>query len=199
MPPRSCAAQLLPTDAMTDKKALRAELLAKRKAISSEEKARLDAALVKHIAEHPAFLSANALLCYLPIRGEPDLTPLLALAESRDIPVYLPRCDKNGMRFLLYTEQACLTPDRFGILAPGNDAQEVAPTARTLCLVPGLAAARDGTRLGYGGGFYDRFLPHFEGKTLFALYEQFVFDTLPHGAYDFLIDPKSIMTEKGAL
>ena len=62
-----------------------------------------------------------------------------------------------------------------------------------------IAAAKDGTRLGYGGGFYDRFLPHFEGKALFALYEQFVFDTLPHGTYDFLIDPESIMTEKGAL
>lgn len=184
---------------MTDKKALRAELLAKRMAIPTEEKARLDAALIKSIAEHPSFLSANALLSYLPMRGEPDLTPLLALAESRGIPVYLPHCDKNGMRFLLYTGQANLTPDRFGILSPRADLQEAAPTARTLCLVPGLAAARDGTRLGYGGGFYDRFLPCFEGKTLFALYEQFVFDTLPRGIYDFLIDPKSIITEKGAL
>ena len=184
---------------MNDKKALRAALLAKRMAIPNEEKARLDAALVKNIAEHPAFISANALLSYLPIRGEPDLTPLLALAKSRDIPVYLPHCDKNGMRFLLYTGQADLIRDRFGILTPQSNAPEVTPTAHTLCLVPGLAAARDGTRLGYGGGFYDRFLPHFEGKVLFALYEQFVFDTLPRGIYDFLIDPQSIMTEKGAL
>ena len=184
---------------MNDKKALRAALLAKRMAIPAEEKARLDAALIKNIAEHPAFLSANALLCYLPMRGEPDLTPLLALAASRGIPVYLPHCDKNGMRFLLYAGQSNLTRDCFGILAPRADQPEATPTARTLCLVPGLAAAKDGTRLGYGGGFYDRFLPHFEGKALFALYEQFVFDTLPHGTYDFLIDPESIMTEKGAL
>ena len=184
---------------MTDKKALRARLLAERMAIPAEQKTLLDAALVKSIAEHSAFLTADALFSYLPMRAEPDLTPLLELAKARGIPVYLPHCDKNGMRFLLYKSQAELTPDRFGILAPAPRAQEAAPTARTLCLVPGLAAARDGTRLGYGGGFYDRFLPQFEGNILFALYEKFVFDSLPRGIYDFLIDPQSIITEKGAL
>ena len=101
------------------------------------------------------------------------------------------------MRFLRFEGEARLEKDRFGILSPAREAAEAVPTKKTLCIVPGLAAGRDGTRLGYGGGFYDRFLPRFEGYLLFPLYERFVFDTLPHECHDFLIDPAGIITEKG--
>ncbi len=183
----------------TDKRALRRQLLASRAAIPSEEKCLLDGALCRNIAAHRYFLAADALLCYLPMRGEPDLTPLFVTAKARNIPVYLPRCDENGMRFLLFASENELVPDRFGILTPPADAPEAELTTDTLCLAPGLAASKDGTRLGYGGGFYDRFLPRFAGKLLFPLYAQLVFDTLPHEAHDFLIDPRSIITEKGEI
>ena len=58
-----------------EKKQLRQRLLAERKAIPAAEKAALDAALVKAIAESEAFLEADLILGFLPIRGEPDLTP----------------------------------------------------------------------------------------------------------------------------
>ncbi len=183
----------------TDKRALRRQLLAVRAAISAEEKCLLDGALCRSIAAHRYFGAADALLCYLPMRGEPDLTPLFAIAKARNIPVYLPRCDENGMRFLLFTSENEPVPDRFGILAPPADAPEAALTADTLCLAPGLAAGRDGTRLGYGGGFYDRFLPRFGGYVLFPLYARLVLDTLPCEAHDYLIDPQSIITEKGEI
>ena len=99
------------------------------------------------------------------------------------------------MRFLQYTAENALTPDRFGIAAPPSSAKEATPTAQTLCIVPGLAAGKDGARLGYGGGFYDRFLPTFQGTALFAVYEQFLFDTLPHEAHDHPLT--YIITEKG--
>ena len=157
----------------------------------------MDAALCAKIGAHPRFLKADALLGYLPMRGEPDLTALFQVAKTLHIPVYLPRCTEDGMRFLRYTDHTSLTRDRFGILAPNGNADEAAHTADTLCLVPGLAAGQDGTRLGYGGGFYDRFLPRFEGYALFALYDRFVFDTLPHQSHDYRL--AHIITEKGEL
>ena len=168
-------------------------------AITPEEKIGLDRALFRALAAHPDFLLADALLLYLPTKGEPDLTPLLELALERAIPVYLPHCDENGMRFLQYTGMDTLVRDRFGIAAPNASAKEATPTEKTLCVIPGLAADKSGTRLGYGGGFYDRFLPHFAGKLLFPIYSRFVFDTLPRAAYDFLIDPERIITEEGVL
>ena len=103
------------------------------------------------------------------------------------------------MRFLLYTGEGSLEKDRFGILAPASNAPELCPTEKTLCVMPGLAADKIGVRLGYGGGFYDRFLPRFAGKMLFPLYGDLVCDTLPHEACDFLLPKGSILTEKGAL
>ncbi len=184
---------------MTDKKALRQALLAKRATIGATEKAALDRSLCAQIAAHPYFPEADALLCYLPVRGEPDLTPLFALAADRSIPVYLPRCEGDGMRFLLYTGESDLVRDRFGILAPAPSAPEACPTAKTLCVMPGLSADKNGTRLGYGGGFYDRFLPRFAGKMLFPLYECMLCDALPREACDFSIPQNAIITEKGAL
>ena len=90
-----------------------------------------------------------------------------------------------------------LLPDRYGIPAPAADAPRACSNARTLCLLPGLAAGKDGTRLGYGGGFYDRFLATFEGTTLFPVYSRLVFDTLPSEAHDRRVD--HILTEKGEI
>ncbi len=184
---------------MNDKKAIRAALLKKRAAIVGPRRTKLDEALCRHIAAHPDFRGADALLLYLPMRGEPDLTPLLYIALARNIPVYLPRCEENGMRFLAYLGKDQLSPDCFGIPAPPADAPEAKPTSKTLCILPGLAADKKGTRLGYGGGFYDRFLPRFEGKTIFALYSAMICDTLPRDENDFQIPPTRIITEKGAL
>ncbi|MBE6581417.1 MAG: 5-formyltetrahydrofolate cyclo-ligase [Ruminococcaceae bacterium] len=180
-----------------EKKALRHALLHARTSISKEEKKALDQALCRAIVAHGRFSGADAVLCYLPIRGEPDLTPLFEVAKAHDIPIFLPRCEGDSMRFLRYTVKSELTPDRFGIMAPPSTADEAMPTAQTLCIVPGLAAGRDGTRLGYGGGFYDRFLPRFEGFSLFAVYERFVLDTLPHEPHDHPLT--HVITEKGEL
>ena len=101
------------------------------------------------------------------------------------------------MRFYIVKSTSELVLDRFGIPAPCSDAPAALATAKTLCLLPGLAAGRDGTRLGYGGGFYDRFLATFEGVTLFPIYERLLFPTLPTEATDKTVT--YLVTEKGEI
>ena len=177
-----------------EKAARRKELLALRRAMPKEEHAALDAALVAHIAAHPYFLNADALLGFFAMRGEPDLSPLYRMAMARGVPVYLPRVKDGEMRFYRFEGEDALTPDDFGVLSP-SEAAEVVPTTRTLCLLPGLAADKSGVRLGYGGGFYDRFLPSFTGKVIFPLYSRFLVERLPAEPTDCLI--ACIITEKG--
>lgn len=179
------------------KKEWRTKCAAIRADVSAAKKAADDAALCAAIAAHKAFLQADLLLCYFPVRGEPDLLALLDAARARDIPVAFPRCEGKEVFFHTVTGVNDLTPDRFGIPAPKSDAPLATLTARTLCLLPGLAAGRDGTRLGYGGGFYDRFLATFGGITLFPIYQRLLFDTLPVDALDRRAD--HILTEKGEI
>lgn len=177
------------------KRALRAECLATRAALSPAEKATRDAALCRAIAATDAFARADLLLLFSPVRGEPDLTVLATLAAARGIPVAFPRTEGGEMEFFVCEPQALCDRDRFGIPIPPYDAPRAHCTPRTLCVLPGLAAGQDGTRLGYGGGFYDRFLPKFAGEVLFPIYDFLVFPTLPAENFDYRV--ATLVTEKG--
>lgn len=182
---------------LEEKKELRRACAAVRSGIPTPERVAADAALCRTVLSHPAFAKADLLLLFTPVRGEPDLLPLFAEATRRGIPVAFPRCEGTQMTFHTVADPTAMPVDRFGIPAPSADAPSPVITARTLCILPGLAAGRDGTRLGYGGGFYDRFLDTFVGITLFPVYDRLLFSTLPTEATDHRV--MHIVTEKGAL
>ena len=101
------------------------------------------------------------------------------------------------MSFHLFEGEEALVPDACRIPAPPKTAPVAVPTKNTLCLVPGLAADKQGARLGYGGGYYDRFLPAFLGVSLFPLYSCFLCNALPREETD--VPVSHILTEKGEL
>ena len=178
-----------------EKKLLRRECLQKRLSLSTEQKKAADGAICQAIAALDAFREADVLLLFSPMRGEPDLTPLASLAAARGIKVAFPRCERGEMTFHVVQSENDFSPDQFGIPSPHATLPLAQATARTLCVLPGLAAGRDGSRLGYGGGFYDKFLATFEGITLFPIYDFLLFDTLPTEATDRPVD--ILITEKG--
>lgn len=182
---------------LQEKKALRASCKELRLSIPFEEKAAADTAILHTVTAHSAFLDADLILCFFPVRGEVDLTPIVEIAKQRGISVAFPRCEGTEMCFHLVSSLDELTLDRFGIPAPRADAPVAFPTDKSLCILPGLAAGRDGSRLGYGGGFYDRFLATFGGITLFPIYDRLLFSTLPTEPTDKTVD--HIITEKGEI
>jgi len=99
------------------------------------------------------------------------------------------------MRFYRFEGESALSSDRFGIPSPAAKEPLPTDTADMLCILPGLAADKNGYRLGYGGGFYDRFLCTFRGQMLFPLYDRFLLDAVPHEPHDIRIP--LIITEKG--
>ncbi len=180
-----------------EKARLRAVCMALRAQITPEERAAWDEALCRGIAAEPAFLGADLILCFSPVRGEPDLAPLLYFATKRGVPVAFPRTEGRQMSFHIVRNAGELTVERFGIPTPAKTAPLAVPTARTLCILPALAATRDGKRLGYGGGFYDRFLASFEGVSILPVYEHTVLPALPTEPWD--LSPDVILSEKGVI
>ena len=90
-----------------------------------------------------------------------------------------------------------LDPGAYGIPEPLAACQEVRPTARSLCLVPALAFDRQGGRIGYGGGYYDRFLAAFPGTAVGLVRADFLADCLPAEPFDQKV--KYLVTQDGWL
>jgi 5-formyltetrahydrofolate cyclo-ligase len=135
---------------------------------------------------------------YAPVRGEVDVLPLLADIVSHGWMAALPRVEGPGdMAFRQITRVDELRPGAYGIPEPGPDCPRVAPVDLTALIVPGVAFARDGRRLGYGGGYYDRWLAAEQVRAvrIGIAFELQVLDELPAEAHD--VRMHYLVTERG--
>jgi len=182
-------------DLIAEQKAqLRKECRAIRKALGETGRAQASASICERIAAWTAFAASDTILTYMPIQSEADLTPLLELFPHKRwvLPRILP--EENGrMEFHRY-DAAHLIRHPFGMMEPAPDAPAVAADEIELTLVPGLAYDRCGYRLGYGGGYYDRFLTRFRGVRAGIVFHELLLDSIPHGGHD--VPMQWVITER---
>lgn len=157
------------------KKELRRRALVLRGDVSFEEKARTDLSICDSILSLPEWKAASLVLVYASCRGEIDLGRIYAVAQRDGKATAFPRCLPHGvMEFVDCRYEDC-SIGRFGILEPPRDTNSIeAFPADTLCILPCLSANRKGFRIGYGGGYYDRFLTSHHLTTVAALHHRFL-------------------------
>ena len=166
---------------------LRNEYLAKRAALSAEEKEKRDEKINRLILSSASFRYAKTILAYYPKESEVDVRPTLAAALSQGKRVALPRVEgPHLMSYRLISSLDGLVPGAFGLLEPPADAPvyEETVTDTSLCLVPGVVFDTHGYRIGYGGGYYDRFLHEYQGASAGVVYRDFILPSLPRGRFD---------------
>jgi len=154
------------------------------------------AAICNHIETWSLFLERETILTYMPMRGE---VTLIQLIERMPLKHWLlPRIQPEGrMTFHPYNPQR-LIRHPYGMLEPAADLAPVSVENIELALVPGLAFDHHGWRLGYGGGFFDRFLVGFtHGLSLGITYHALLLDHLPHHQHD--IPVEYLVTEEGVV
>ena len=181
---------------MRDKTELRRELLARRNSISPQDKQAWDIAINKAIIARPWFQQAQTILAYYPVGSEPDIRPALERALRQGKRVYLPRCERAARKMTFHQIQSLegLRPGAHGIPEPEKNHCQLLFVNCVLCLVPGIAFDKAGFRLGYGGGYYDRFLArHDDLRTLGVCYEGLLRACLPRDALDIAVE--SVITE----
>lgn len=171
-----------------DKKALRAEIRAQKRAMTAQEIEEKSAALAEAFYKTAEYKNAKTIYGYLPYNQEVRTTQMLAHALADGKQVAVPKVYGDEMKFILLSDLSQVAKGYAGIPEPIADGPVAAdPTA--LVLMPGLAFDPEGHRLGYGGGFYDKFLAAEPDHPTLALCCDF--QMLPHldtESYDIPVD-----------
>ena len=158
---------------------LRKQVLQEMKALSQEQKQAMDRALTKRFLNHSFYQEAKVIATYLSFPHEFQTQELIEQALRDGKKVLIPKTYPKGrMDFVVYDPQQ-LVKTSFGLLEPQGDLEVVAAYQIDLIHVPGLAFTTKGYRIGYGGGYYDRYLEHFTGHTLSAIYPCQIQDFIP--------------------
>lgn len=173
---------------MLDKKALRAQIRAKKRALTPEQIEAYSAHLARKLQAHPLYQNARAIYGYLSYNEEVRTAPILLRAQHDGKRVAVPKVFGDTMKFLWLDDLSAVAPGYCAIPEPIADTPE-ADDETALVLMPGLAFDPDGHRCGYGGGFYDRYLAaHRQHPTLALCYDFQMFAQLETYAHDIPVD-----------
>ena len=149
---------------------LRKKILQEMKALSQEQKQAMDRALTERFLQHPFYQEAKVIATYLSFPHEFQTQGLIKQALKEGKKVLISKTYPKGrMEFVVYDPKQ-LAKTSFGLLEPQGDLEVVEPSQIDLIHVPGLAFTTEGYRIGYGGGYYDRYLEHFAGHTMSTIY-----------------------------
>lgn len=167
-----------------DKKALRAEIKAKKRAMTEEQIAATSEALARQFYAHPAYQNAKSIFGYLSYNQEVRTMPMLEQAQKDGKRVAVPKVIGDRMIFIWLDDLSRIELGYCNIPEPiDNGPEAVDETA--LVMMPGLAFDPTGRRCGYGGGFYDRYLEeHPDHPTLAMCYGFQMFDHLDTDPHD---------------
>lgn len=169
------------------KNALRKQYKEWRRSLPAAEKQRMDEAIADRLQAMPEYRDCRVLLIYVSTPIEVDTRALITRALEDGKTIAVPRCINNTREMDFYTIKslADLESGSFGVDEPNPErAEKLTALESGLCIVPALAFDKLGYRLGYGKGYYDRFLCRFGGTVMGICYDACITDALPHGRFD---------------
>lgn len=171
-----------------DKKELRAQIRAKKRAMTTAQVEACSEKLAERFRAHPLYKAAKSIYGYMPYNQEVRTVPMLEQALRDGKKVAVPKCYGDEMKFIYLDDLTKVAKGYAGIPEPIAD-EPVAHDETALVLMPGLVFDPQGHRIGYGGGFYDKFLSREPNHPTMALC--YDFQMLPHldtEAHDIPVD-----------
>ena len=185
----------------TEKQRLREVRLAARETLSEQERCVLDDCITQKLLATPEYAEATTVLTYVSVSSEVSTRMIIESALRDGKTVAVPRClPGHCLEFVAIVSLEQLVAAPFNLLEPAKELPAVTEDQKnnSICIVPALLVDTKGYRLGYGAGFYDRFLSTYPGKKICLAYQQSLSrTTLPHTAFDVAVDV--VITESDVL
>lgn len=179
------------------KKQLRRAMLQKRKELSESETAVKNFAITEKLLSLAKVQSAELILPFVSAKGEVDTREFIARCFDVGKTVAVPRCiDGSNMKFCVIHTFDDLEKGMYGIDEPKEYCEVIKAenAENSVLIVPALCFDTKGYRLGYGKGYYDRFISRYSGFTVGVCYSEFITDDIPIDEYDRCVD--IVITEK---
>ena len=171
-----------------DKKELRAQIRAKKRAMTPAQVEACSEKLAELFRADPLYKAAKSIYGYMPYNQEVRTIPIMRQAQADGKRVAVPKVYGDTMKFLWLDDLDAVAPGAYNIPEPIADEPE-ADDETALVLMPGLAFDPEGHRCGYGGGFYDKFLAaHPNHPTIALCYGFRMLDHLDVDAHDIPVD-----------
>lgn len=180
------------------KQALREQLAARVKNLSSTYCREADESICRLVIHSDAYEKARTVFCYVGTEREIDTMRLIHIMMRDGKKVAVPLCtDKGHMEARRIEGMGDLVSGKYGILAPRLQCPVVLPEELDLVIVPCCTGNARGERLGYGGGYYDRYLPRTKCPTFLLCRHQLEREEIPTEEHDVLLD--YFITERGVV
>lgn len=170
------------------KQALRKQMLEFRRCLSAEEVSKKSKNIIDKILATDSYKKAGCIYAYISTRNEVDLRELIEAAWTEGKRVAVPKVCGQDMSFYYIESYADLVKGNFGILEPRNGTMH-AEEKDALMFIPGVAYDNTGNRIGYGGGYYDRYLAGEHSHYIIAPAYRFqIVDRLTSEEHDIQVD-----------
>ena len=180
------------------KEELRIRLKAKITAMPDDYIALSDRGLARNVVSLDEFAAARNIFLYFSVEREPDTREIAKIALQMGKTVAFPLCFRGGlMSARVVKDLNELHPAMLGIPAPPIDAPAIGPDDLDLIIVPALAYDEEGYRIGYGGGYYDRYLSGFQAHTVGLARERLMEVALPREPHDVAVE--RVVTEERSI
>ncbi len=185
-----------PIDIRKYKQELRLKCRERRNRLDSEVKSRLDKSIADNVRRLKEYRPAKTLLIYMSTPIEVDTIRIIQNAWEDGKRVAVPRCipDTRDMEFHYIDSLDCLSPGSFSVLEPDPELPIVTDYSGCLMIVPGMQFDMKGYRIGYGKGYYDRYMVRFTGISAGICYSDELKPFMYHGRYDQNVD--IVVTDK---
>ena len=175
--------------------------LAARREMTAEKRAELDEKICRAVLMSATYRYADTILMYYAKEDEVNINRVAWEAVKAGKKVAFPKTnpDDRSMVFRFVQSEDDFENGALGLREPKDDLPAFEVTgelqSNVICIIPAVVYDKKGFRIGYGGGYYDRYLSSFKGTKVGVEYYDFIIGEVPHGRFDLAVDV--IISEKG--